>query len=265
MTRAWFFVFLIITLLISIFLPAQTRRKTSKSRSPTSKPAAPQLEIPVAYRDLLKGASQAVVVTTSGWNSVDGSLQRFEKIDGNWHQVGERIPVFVGKNGLAWDGQAEPPVSNVKREGDGRSPAGILAIGEAFGFAPSAPDLKLPYLPLTDSIECVDDPSSSSYNQVVDRQEIANPDWNSSEKMRSIDVYKEGAVVNYNDQRFAGAGSCIFLHIWNGSGHGTAGCTAMPEDKLNAVLGWLDESKKPVLIQFPETVYKQLKSWWNLP
>jgi len=206
-----------------------------------------------------------VVVTTGTWNSVDGQLVRFEKVNGEWKQLGEPVPIVVGTKGLAWDGQVEQPASTVKREGDGRSPAGIFTIGEAFGFAPSAPDLKLPYRSLIDSIECVDDASSSSYNEIIDRRQIANPDWSSSEKMRSIDVYKEGAVVNYNDQRYPGAGSCIFLHIWNGAGHGTAGCTAMPEDKLKEVLGWLDESKKPALVQLPEPVYREFKRSWDLP
>jgi D-alanyl-D-alanine dipeptidase len=264
-TRTSYVLLFVISVASSSMILAQTKQQPVKTKPP--RPTSVHI-IPGAYRELLANAAEAIVVTTSGWNSVDGTLVRYEKSDGKWHQVGDTVETVVGKNGLGVDGVMELSSTAgqpVKKEGDGRSPAGIFAIGEAFGFAPSAPDLKLPYRPLVDSIECVDDASSSSYNEIVDRQQIANPDWNSSEKMRSIDVYKEGAVVKYNDQRFAGAGSCIFLHIWKAPGRGTAGCTAMPEDKLKELLGWLDAAKKPVLVQLPEPVYKQLKSSWNLP
>jgi len=245
---------------------AQKTVQPSKSKSAVTKHPAP-LGIPASYRDLLDKSTQALMVTTAGWNAVDGRLQRYEKREGRWLEVGDWVPVVVGKNGLGWDALVEPAPARApaKKEGDGRSPAGIFTIGHAFGFAPAATDLKLPYQPLTDKIECVDDPSSQEYNQVVDRDEIANPDWNSSEKMRTIDAYKEGAIVNYNAEKIPDAGSCIFLHIWSGSGHGTAGCTAMPEDKLREVLGWLDESKNPVLIQLPAATYKEVKETWKLP
>jgi zinc D-Ala-D-Ala dipeptidase len=223
--------------------------------------------LPEIYAPLLKDTSQAIVVITADWNAVDGSLQRYEKREGNWVTVGDKIPVVVGKNGLAWDELAEPsvPGAPVKKEGDGRSPAGIFTIGQAFGFAPSAPELKLPYLPLNTSTECVDDSNSNDYNQIVDREQILYPNWNSSEKMRTIDAYKQGAVIDYNADHFPDAGSCIFLHIWSGPGHGTAGCTAMPEANLTQVLYWLDESKKPVLIQLPAAMYKDVSKAWDLP
>jgi len=255
-------VFLTILLLFSCITLAQpTKRK--KPVPAAGKPAS--LPEPAAYEQLLSGAGQAIVVTTPGWNSVDGTLQRYEKSEGKWLPVGVRVPIVVGKNGLAWDGVAEPPKAEIKREGDGRSPAGIFTLGDAFGFSPSAPDLKLSYRHLTDSIECVDDPSSSSYNELVDRQQLPSPDWNSSEKMRTVDQYQHGVIVNYNDERLPGAGSCIFMHIWSGPGHGTAGCTAMEEETLLEMLSWLDPEKKPVIIQLPAKIYKDLKSSWSLP
>lgn len=259
---------LAILLTFSIVFAAAALAQTTHKKAATKNDSFAAVPLPQPYADLLKDSSQAMVVTAPDWNSVDGSLQRYEKIDGHWEQVGTNVAVVVGKNGIAWDGTLDialPGAPPVKKEGDGRSPAGVFAIGEGFGFAPSAPDLKLPYRPLTDYIECVDDASSESYNQVVDRDEIPHPDWNSSEKMRTVDAYKEGAVVNYNDQQVPGAGSCIFMHIWKGPGHGTAGCTAMDEGKLQEMLNWLDPSKKPVLIQLPAAMYKEVKDSWKLP
>src|SRR5262249_3777623 len=158
--------------------------------------------------------------------------------DGKWQPVGDKTAIVIGKSGLGWDNLVEPAPAGapIKKEGDGRSPAGIFTLGQSFGYASSSSDTKLPYLSLTDSIECVDDATSQSYNQVVDRQQIPHPDWSSSEKMRTVDVYKEGLEVNYNSEHVAGAGSCIFMHIWRGPGRGTAGCTAMGEDKLLEIM-----------------------------
>jgi L,D-peptidoglycan transpeptidase YkuD (ErfK/YbiS/YcfS/YnhG family) len=55
------------------------------------------------------------------------------------------------------------------------------------------------------------------------------------------------------------------MHIWRGTGRGTAGCTAMDESKLLQILGWLHAEKKPVLIQFPSATYDQVKRAWKLP
>jgi L,D-peptidoglycan transpeptidase YkuD (ErfK/YbiS/YcfS/YnhG family) len=83
--------------------------------------------------------------------------------------------------------------------------------------------------------------------------------------MRSVDVYKLGLVVGYNRDALPGAGSCIFMHIWNGPGHGTAGCTAMEEARLKELVSWLNAEEHPVLIQMPEASYRALKSAWGLP
>ena len=257
---------LILLLMFSIaFMPANAQKKKT-TKKPAPKPTA-NAPLPDPYRDILANAQQALVVTVSGWNSIDGTLQRFEKHDGKWQEVGQKFPIVVGKSGLGWDGITDPPSKSgqpIKKEGDGRSPAGIFKITELFGFDQSR-DAKLPYRPLTESIECVDDVSSQSYNEIVDRKEMPNPDWNSSEKMRTIDVYQIGAVVDYNSPKIPDAGSCIFLHIWKGPGHGTAGCTAMEESHVKELAGWLDEKKQPILIQLPQAMYEGLRELWQLP
>jgi zinc D-Ala-D-Ala dipeptidase len=257
--------FLLIASAVTTQGMAQKRANPQKKTPPTRETL---VSVPQPYRDSLDKSQQAAVVTTSGWDAVDGELIRFEKQDGKWTQVGDKIPVVVGKNGLAWDGTMELQSTRtdpVKREGDGRSPAGIFTLSQIFGFQTAAPDLKMAYLPLTEYSECVDDPNSQSYNKLVNRQQMPNPDWNSSEKMRTIDQYRLGVVVGYNDMAVPGSGSCIFLHIWNGTGKGTAGCTAMDESKLSDLAQWLDSTKYPVLIQFPAPVYQHLRGSWQLP
>jgi zinc D-Ala-D-Ala dipeptidase len=220
----------------------------------------------------LARARQLIVVTTRGWDDVPGTLRRFERkgAKGVWARVGADVPVAVGRNGLGWGlglvevGGAEGPS---KKEGDGKAPAGVFALGTAFGFEPArAGWLRLPYVPLTPSVECVDDPASRRYNLIVDRAAAGGVDWNSSERMRSIEGYRWGLVVEHNAAPpVAGRGSCIFLHVWAGPGRGTAGCTAMEESSLTELLRWLDPKRRPLLVQLPEAEYARRRAAWRLP
>jgi D-alanyl-D-alanine dipeptidase len=232
----------------------------------------------------LAQSTQVIVVTTSGWTAVEGQMQRFERTGTHetWHPAGEPIPIVVGKNGLGWgvgvipadDAGVRAAGEPVKKEGDGKAPAGIFALGTAFGYAAQPlPGLKLHYLTLTPSIECVDDVDSKHYNRIVDRSAVT-PDWNSSEHMRNTgESYRWGVVVDHNgidatgnrQEPVPGAGSCIFLHIWHNRDQGTVGCTAMSIIDLETVLTWIDPARKPMLVQLPEPDYARVASRWKLP
>lgn len=214
-------------------------------------------------RSLIAKADKLIIVTTPEWNSVKGRLVRYEKRGGHWEQLGGPVEIVVGKNGMGWT-PALPPEKDapVKREGDGRSPAGVFLLTQTFGFADSLPVAK-DYLPLTPAIECVDDVKSKHYAHIVDRSEVP-VDWNSSEKMREISLYKWGVVVPYNmSGTKSGAGSCIFLHIRPASGNGTAGCTAMPEANIEEVVRWIGNGG--VLVQMPEVEYANMQTKLGTP
>ncbi len=222
-------------------------------------------------QDNLGGHHQLLIVTTQGWDEKHGELVLYEREsdDSAWMAVQAPIPVVVGKNGLAWgiglhSMNAEVPY---KKEGDGKSPAGIFSLGSAFSFAPGSEmrHLKMEYLPLHEFIEAVDDPLSRYYNCIVDRREVI-PDWQSSEKMREEPLYAIGLTVHHNfPNPKANAGSAIFLHIWRSENSGTAGCTAMSLENLNTILSWLDRSKHPLLVQLPIREYSELQNEWDLP
>lgn len=220
---------------------------------------------------VLARARQLLVVTTPGWDSTGGVLQRFALRARAWQPVGDPIPVVVGRAGFGWGADYRALARDgapVKHEGDGRSPAGAFPLGTTFGFAPrdSMAWLRMPYLPLAPTTDCVDDTTSSHYNRLVDRAAVERVDWASAEHMRTIDQYEIGVVVGYNaTPPRPGAGSCIFLHIWGGPGSTTTGCTAMPRDQLEAVVRWLDRARHPVLVQMPARAYDRLRPRWGLP
>lgn len=226
-------------------------------------------------RSAIDDSSQLIVVTTPNWDAVDGGLQRYQRsVPGQpWSAVGKPVAIVVGQKGLGWGlglvaldrlrGTDDP----VKREGDMKSPAGIFNLGSAFGFAAEAPgDWKMPYITLTPSIDCVDDAQSNRYNTIADRS-MVTPDWKSAEHMRSVgEAYRWGMVVDQNPAPAKkNGGSCVFMHVWSGVGHGTAGCTAMPQERIEAILGWLNPAAHPLLVQMPVGQYLDARESLHLP
>lgn len=219
---------------------------------------------------MLSASQQLVVVTTPGWSSTTGTMQRFERVTpgSEWRRIDDPVPVVVGRTGIAWgvgfdDGS---PTDPRKHEGDGKAPAGIFSLDTAFGFAPHPSRVKLPYVQLLPTTDCVDDTASIHYNTVVDRSTVPKVDWNSAEHMRSVGQYETGVIVGYNARPpVKGRGSCIFLHIWAGPDSHTAGCTAFDQTKLNQVVEWLDPVKRPLLVQLTAADYGRLRRRWSLP
>ena len=218
-----------------------------------------------------EGEKMMIVVTTPDWDAVQGTLARYKRNGGGWQEVGDAIPVVVGRGGMGWDPalvreHPERYPGPVKHEGDGRSPAGAFQLKRGtFGFAPGLPGSRM-YIPLTPTVECVDDPDSRYYAQIIDRSQVDQVDWKSSEKMKSIPQYRWGVVVNYNmDHPIRGDGSCVFLHQWSGPSSSTAGCTAMSAENIKEIVRWVDASVGAVLVQLPKAEYQRLRSHWQLP
>lgn len=227
---------------------------------------------PSVVQGPLDSALQLVVFTAPNWTATAGTLRRFERSDARapWSVAASAIPAVIGRTGLAW---ADAALSSemhqpVKREGDGKSPAGAFPLDTAFGFAPRSEMswLRMAYAPLGAGSDCVDDETSAHYNTVVDRASVPRIDWASAEHMRQIDQYRLGVIVGYNAAPpRRGRGSCIFLHIWGGPSSTTAGCTAFDATRLEALMRWLDASRRPVLVQLPLTEYQRLQGAWRLP
>ncbi|MEL1263317.1 L,D-transpeptidase family protein [Pseudoxanthomonas putridarboris] len=224
------------------------------------------------------GARQLVVVTTADWDADQGILRRFERDAGEspWREVGA-FAVGIGRNGSAWgdglharDEQGDGPE---KREGDGRSPAGVFDLGIAFGYAPAADtELHLPYRQMDAGDYCIDVPDSPLYNRIVDAREVgADAVKDSTEPMR-LDLHNEGDpryrlgfVVEHNPANMPRRGSCIFAHLWRRPGEATAGCTAMAEGDMRALLAWLDPTARPRFVLLPEAEYDRHQPGWQLP
>lgn len=220
-----------------------------------------------------RNAQQMVVVTSTDWDSVRGNLRLFERAGDGWKQVGEAKPVMLGRNGSAWGIglHAAEHDGPQKREGDGRNPAGVFAIGTAFGYARSTQS-GLPYRQMLVSNFCMDVNDSPLYNQIVDSRDVGEKTVKDSTEPMRLDIhkngdhrYKIGFVIEHNPGNLSGMGSCIFAHLWGDPNKTTAGCTAMNEPVMRNLLGWLNADKHPVFVLLPEADYQRLQSRWQLP
>lgn len=230
---------------------------------------AAAFEAPVAW----SVSRQMIVVTTDNWDATQGTLRHFEREGRGWRAVGAPVPVTVGKGGSAWGIGLHPAQTDgpAKVEGDGRSPAGIFRIGEAFGYAETN-STSLPYRGLTASDYCVDVDGSPYYNQLVDENKVGpSAVAGATEAMRrdlhfsGDHAYRIGFVIEHNAEGRKGAGSCIFAHLWKSPTSPTAGCTAMTDEAMERLLAWLDPKKKPVFVLMPHGEYARLRGAWNLP
>jgi L,D-peptidoglycan transpeptidase YkuD (ErfK/YbiS/YcfS/YnhG family) len=220
-----------------------------------------------------QSARQLVLVVTPGWNANHGTLRTFERDGQDWREVSHAMPVTVGKAGAAWGLGLQQPQKGgpLKLEGDGRSPAGVFRIGEAFGYAERAATA-LPYRALSATDYCMDVSGTPQYNRIVDAKEVgAAAVKGSTEPMRrdlhahGDQRYRLGFVIEHNAHAVPQAGSCIFAHLWKSPHDTTTGCTAMAVPVMRRLLAWLRPEERPVFVLLPLAEYQRLRTTWQLP
>ena len=228
-----------------------------------------------ASAQIPKNSQQLLVTVTDNWEATTGKLYGFDRTEQGWVPVFRSIPVNLGRTGLAWGlglhpqsvvGEAEP----TKREGDGKAPAGIFSLEDAFGYLDTL-NTGLNYQPMQASHYCIDVPASPLYNQTVDAEQVGKEAVQGSSEGMRRDIhygdqqYKKGIFVAHNPANVPKAGSCIFVHLWEAPGSPTAGCTAMAEPHMDSLLAWLQAEQQPVYIALPKSQYHTLRAQWELP
>lgn len=196
----------------------------------------------------LARATRLLVVTTTSMAATRARAQLYERDapTASWRVHGTATRAVVGRAGLGWaldqataSGSGEP----TKHEGDGRTPAGVFRAGIAFGTERGR---IASYLQLTPSTVCVDDVASPRYNEIVPVGHI-DPHM-SHERMGATVLYRQGLVIEHQTDRARRGGSCIFLHVWRGSGRPTAGCVAADEAVVRTVQSFFDGHPSAVAI-----------------
>ncbi|MDP2036969.1 MAG: hypothetical protein Q8L04_06265, partial [Ignavibacteria bacterium] len=89
---------------------------------------------------LLKKSKQILLVTSDSWDATSANLSYYERSGTRFKNVGDDIPVFLGKSGLGWGRgliDFEKSDGPIKKEGDKRAPAGIFSLPYVFGLLSS--------------------------------------------------------------------------------------------------------------------------------
>lgn len=174
----------------------------------------------VANMSISKQTTQAITVVGNGGSYA--TLTLHTKRNGIWTET-LSCSARVGKNGI----------TSFKREGDGKTPAGIYSFGQAFGIA-SNPGTSRNWLTVNSNHYWVDDSNSPYYNRLVDTSQT-RIQWNSAEHLIGYPTaYKYAIAVNYNTACTPNDGSAIFLHC--STGGSTAGCISISESNMIQIL-----------------------------
>lgn len=227
---------------------------------------------------LPEGCTQAVVGMTEGWDSPQAKVYLVEKDRaGKWQRVLGPVAARLGRNGAVWGlGLHTNPVGAVtKKEGDGRTPAGVFRIGGLWTTTstPVKHHRRIPEVRVDARDLWVSDPKTPHlYNRYVRLDHPATTAWELREQMKQNDYahsIKLQICHNAPDtpgRPVPGAGSSIFFHIWRSGGkYPTAGCTAMGEQNLRAIIARLNPDRKPVYIMLPREAYARYRTEWRLP
>jgi len=252
-------------------LAACDRKATTPPPASTSNVAPRGFAIP-------KQTKQLVTAIVEDWTSTHAQLALWQRTPNGWQAV-EQWPAVIGSGGSAWGigvypaGRSESAPLHlgpngegpIKKEDDLKSPAGVFAFRTVYGYADEAPKpWRMPYESAVD-LECVDDPASDHYTQIVDRKQVPS-DWQSAEQMRRDDnLYEWVLDTAHNPDAKPSGGSCIFLHVWSGPESTTIGCTAMAKSKLEALLAKLDPTAQPLYVLLPRAEYQRVATAWGLP
>jgi hypothetical protein len=164
--------------------------------------------------------------------------------------MSEPEPANVGVNGLGWAPTFKHLARDkepLKHERDGRAPAGIFRFGKSFGSEPVA---NKDHLRLQRGVHfCVEDVRSPYYGHIVAKSKLGQKV--SGEEMAAIDIYRRGLVIDYPRRRFARAGSCIFLHVWESPDKGSSGRVGLPEERVAYFQTWA-KNRHTVIAIMPE-------------
>lgn len=132
-----------------------------------------------------------------------------------------------------------------KKEGDGKTPAGLFSFTMAFGIKQD-PGAKLTYRQVTEYDYWVDDGNSPYYNTWVNSLETPG-DYTSEHLIDHAPQYNYALNINYNSSNTPGLGSAIFLHGYNGKGQ-TTGCVAIAEKYVKALVQEADSSTMILIV-----------------
>lgn len=223
----------------------------------------------------LNNSNKIMLVLTENWESMEANVYFLEKNNQKWQKTPQTMQALIGVKGLGMGLGLHDSIEELdfksfpqKKEGDGKSPAGIFFISQIMGYdSVLFCGNKLDYKQITSSLHAVDDSISMYYNQIVDTLLLDSSYtnyYNSFENLHKMSYYYEWIFrIDHNKSNVKGKGSLIFVHIWDKDGKGSAGCTTISRENMMELLKWIDN--QTVVIQLPKNNYNEMAKKLLLP
>jgi L,D-peptidoglycan transpeptidase YkuD (ErfK/YbiS/YcfS/YnhG family) len=236
-----------------------------RTRFPDPAKAATDWSLPEQSRQLIVGVAPI-------WDSSTVTLRRYERRGATWRQIGTPFAGRVGVHGLVWGRGLNPRSDDMtdKSEGDGRAPAGVFTLGQAFGYDEAwKAKTKLPYVTVGTRDLLVEDANSPLYNTYVRLDHEPATAFEKKQQMKQNDaMHRLKILINHNTEPsiVPGKGSAILFHIWRADGtKPTAGCTSVSDASIETLMKWLDPAKQPIYALLPAVEYDHRQATWGLP
>jgi L,D-peptidoglycan transpeptidase YkuD (ErfK/YbiS/YcfS/YnhG family) len=170
-------------------------------------------------------------------SSTVATLQAYEKSGTGWRPHGTAVTAHLGSAGL----------SSHPNEGLSATPIGSFTLTQAFGRNAN-PGTSLPYRQTTPADWWISQsgPLYNTLQRCTGSCPFAQGDPN--EHLYAITpFYNYAVVIDYNRGPVTqGAGSAFFLHVTDGAP--TAGCVAIPQSNLTALMQWLSPAASPRIL-----------------
>ena len=185
--------------------------------------------------------AQLVIVEVPSASANVGTLKVVETIDGVERVVLAPVLARVGRNGVKRD----------RREGDGTTPLGSMAITGAFGSTAKA-RTELPYRRVVEGDCWISEMGDRAYNRRVRRSPCVAPNEDLYRIARG-GAYEYALTTDYNTSpTVTGKGSAIFIHVHahdvTGQTKPTSGCVSVSRAVMKRLFALLDPAKNPVLV-----------------
>jgi L,D-peptidoglycan transpeptidase YkuD (ErfK/YbiS/YcfS/YnhG family) len=194
-------------------------------------------------------ATQVITATAPSLGSTSGTLQAWQRVSGGWTRVGAPVTAWFGSQGL----------TEHMSEFVSATPVGSYTLTQAFGSQPN-PGTGLPYFRTTPAdwwISKTTAPDNTLYN--THQRCSTNCPFDTSDSRTNTNehlyyaqpYYRYAVVIDYNTTNAPGgvvqkAGSAVFLHVTDYSP--TAGCVAVNESRLIALMQWLEPAAHPRIL-----------------
>ena len=186
-------------------------------------------------------AALSVIVEVPSVSASVGTLKVVELVDGVERVVLGPVSARVGRNGVKRD----------RREGDGTTPLGSMAITGTFGSAAKA-RTGLVYRRVVDGDCWISDVEDRAYNRRVRRSRCDGPNEDLF-RIANGGAYEFALTTDYNTSPIVpGKGSAIFVHVHSRDATGrpkpTSGCVSVARSVMKRLFALLDPAKNPVLV-----------------